>query len=84
MKFAVVADVSQPDAFDDVVKLDPPLDAVIHTASPFHFNMEDPKDFLDPAIKGTVSLLNAIKKGAPTVRRVVRKRDSPKVFKGLP
>jgi len=69
--FAVVADVSSPDAFNKAVKYDPPLDAVIHTASPFHFNIEDPKDFLDPAVKGTVGLLNTIKREAPTVKRVV-------------
>jgi nucleoside-diphosphate-sugar epimerase len=71
LTFAIVADVSSPNAFNEVVKCDPPLDAVIHTASPFHFNIEDPKDFLDPAIKGTIGLLNAIKNGAPTVKRVV-------------
>jgi len=45
---------------------------VIHTASPFHFNVQDPvKDFLDPAIKGTTGILKAIKAYAPTVKRVV-------------
>jgi nucleoside-diphosphate-sugar epimerase len=72
LTFATVPDVSSPDAFDEVVKSDPPFDAVIHTASPFHFNIKDPSDFLDPAIKGTIGLLNAIKKGAPLVKRVVR------------
>jgi nucleoside-diphosphate-sugar epimerase len=71
LAFAIVGDVSSPDAFDEVVKSDPPFDVVIHTASPFHFNIKDPNDFLDPAIKGTVGILNAIKKGAPTVSRVV-------------
>jgi nucleoside-diphosphate-sugar epimerase len=75
LTFAVVADVSKPDAFNELVKLGPPFEAVIHTASPFHFNIEDPKDFLDPAVKGTIGLLNAIKKGASTVKRVVSKQS---------
>lgn len=73
LTFAIVQDVSEPDAFDEVVKWDPPFEAVIHTASPFHFNIEGPKDFLDPAVKGTAGLLNAIEKGAPKVKRVVSK-----------
>jgi nucleoside-diphosphate-sugar epimerase len=45
---------------------------VIHTASPFHFNVTDvKKDLLDPAIIGTTGVLKAIKKNAPSVKRVV-------------
>lgn len=45
---------------------------MLHTASPYHFNFQDPrKDFLDPAIKGTTGILKAIKAHAPTVKRVV-------------
>ena len=51
---------------------EPPFEAVIHTASPFHFNVTDTKkDLLDPAILGTTGILKAIKKSAPTVKRVV-------------
>jgi nucleoside-diphosphate-sugar epimerase len=54
------------------VKSNPPFDYVLHTASPFHFNVQDPvKDFLDPAIKGTTGILKAIKAYSPTVKRVV-------------
>lgn len=54
------------------VKSSPPFDYVLHTASPFHFNVQDPvKDFLDPAIKGTTGILKAIQAYAPTVKRVV-------------
>lgn len=50
----------------------PPFDYVLHTASPFHHNVQDPvKDFLDPAIKGTTGILKAIKAHAPSVKRVV-------------
>ena len=54
------------------IKSSPPFDYVLHTASPFHFNVQDPvKDFLDPAIKGTTGILKAIKAYAPNVKRVV-------------
>lgn len=54
------------------VQSSPPFDYVLHTASPFHFNVQDPvKDFLDPAIKGTTGILRAIKAYAPSVKRVV-------------
>lgn len=72
LDFAIVEDISQPDAFKDAVKSDPPFEAVIHTASPFHFNAEDiQRDLLDPAIIGTTGILKAIKASAPTVKRVV-------------
>jgi nucleoside-diphosphate-sugar epimerase len=58
----------------EAVKSDPPFEAVIHTASPFHFNVTDAKkDLLDPAIIGTTGVLKAIKKNAPAVKRVVRR-----------
>lgn len=54
------------------VKSNPPFDYVLHTASPFHYNVQDPvKDFLDPAIRGTTGVLKAVKAYAPTVKRVV-------------
>lgn len=73
LDFAIIPDVSQANAFDEVVISDPPFEAVIHTASPFHFKVTDiKKDLLDPAIIGTTGILHAIKKNAPTVKRVVR------------
>ncbi|KAI1492418.1 NAD dependent epimerase/dehydratase [Biscogniauxia mediterranea] len=68
---AIVPDIAQPGAFDEVAKT-PGLDYVQHTASPFHYNWEDAKtELLDPAIKGTTSILEAVKKYAPTVKRIV-------------
>ncbi|KAH8879220.1 NAD(P)-binding protein [Thozetella sp. PMI_491] len=72
VSFVVVNDVAKDGAFDDAVRADPPFDYVIHTASPYHFNVQDPeRDFLDPAIRGTKGILNAVKVGAPAVKRVV-------------
>ncbi|ANB11092.1 carbonyl reductase (NADPH-dependent) [Sugiyamaella lignohabitans] len=71
LSYVIVEDIAQPGAFDEAVKSEPGFDAVIHTASPFHFNVVDPvKDLLDPAVNGTVGILKAIKAHAPTVKRV--------------
>jgi len=67
-----VEDIAQEGAFDKAVVSDPPFDTVIHTASPFHFNVTDvQKELLDPAIIGTTGVLKSIKKSAPSVKRVV-------------
>ena len=72
LSYVVVGDIAKEDAFDEAVKSDPPFEGVLHTASPFHFNVTDPKkDLLDPAIIGTTGILKAIKRSAPTVKRVV-------------
>ncbi|KAJ6108516.1 hypothetical protein N7523_009839 [Penicillium sp. IBT 18751x] len=72
LSYVIVKDVAQAGAFDEAVKSNPPFDYVLHTASPFHFNVQDPvKDFLDPAIKGTTGILHAVKANAPEVKRVV-------------
>ena len=41
LSFAIVPDIAQPDAFEKAVISDPPFEAVLHTASPFHFNVTD-------------------------------------------
>ncbi|KAF2971470.1 hypothetical protein GQX73_g2154 [Xylaria multiplex] len=67
----LVPDIAQPNAFDEVVQI-PGIEYVQHTASPFHFKWKDAKtEVLDPAIKGTTSILEAIKKYAPSVKRVI-------------
>lgn len=72
LSFVIVPDIAQPGAFDEAVKSDPPFEAVLHTASPFHFNVTDvQKDLIDPAVIGTTGILKSIKKSAPTVKHVV-------------
>ena len=83
LEVVVVEDISQPGALDDATK---GVQYVHHVASPFHFALVDPyvqsanatmiltllskKDFLDPAINGTLNALKAAQK-AGTVRRVI-------------
>ncbi|KAF3808968.1 Ketoreductase azaE [Colletotrichum gloeosporioides] len=65
LHFAIVPDVVQPDAFNEAVKSDAPFEAVIHTASPFTFNVTDIQaDLLDPAINGTTASKTFAEKAA--------------------
>ncbi|GME49773.1 ketoreductase [Neofusicoccum parvum] len=72
LDFAIVPDIAQEGAFDAAVQSSPPIEAVIHTASPLNLNITDvQKEVLDPAIVGTVGLLKSAHAFAPTVTRVV-------------
>ncbi|KAI0437875.1 hypothetical protein F4803DRAFT_565713 [Xylaria telfairii] len=72
LSYVVVEDIAKEGAFDHVFQSQAPFHYVVHTASPFHLNVQDPvKDFLDPAIKGTTGVLKSIKAHGPTVKRVV-------------
>ncbi|KAH9907617.1 hypothetical protein F4778DRAFT_549750 [Xylariomycetidae sp. FL2044] len=72
LNFVVVEDIAKLGAFDEAVITEPPFEAVVHTASPYHFNSRDnKKELLEPAINGTVGLLESIHKNAPSVERVV-------------
>ena len=72
LSYIIVKDISQPNAFEWAVRSWPHFEAVIHTASPYHYNIQDAKkDMLDPAVIGTTGLLKAIKQSAPSVKRVV-------------
>ncbi|SPN98551.1 related to multifunctional cyclin-dependent kinase PHO85 [Cephalotrichum gorgonifer] len=67
----VVEDITVDGAFEGVLK-GRGVEVVLHTASPFHFRWTDPKtELIDPAVKGTTSILRTIKAHAPTVTNVV-------------
>lgn len=72
LSFVIVEDIAKRGAFDQAVQSKPPFETIIHTASPFHFNVTDvKKELLDPAVIGTTGILESTKKFAPTVKRVV-------------
>ncbi|KAF9893336.1 methylglyoxal reductase (NADPH-dependent) gre2 [Aspergillus nanangensis] len=72
LSYTIVEDITNHDAFSAAVQSIPPFDAVIHTASPFHYKIQDAKkDVIDPAVLGTTSLLTAVHSHAPSVKRVV-------------
>ncbi|KAF7973250.1 hypothetical protein HWV62_15763 [Athelia sp. TMB] len=55
-------------AFDDAVK---GVDAIEHTASPFHLNADDPEELIRPAVDGTVGILKSALKFGSSVKRIV-------------
>ncbi|CAN9233985.1 unnamed protein product [Alternaria alternata] len=66
--FVVIPDLSISSAFDSALK---DVDYVLHLASPMPGKGEDfKKEYLQPAVQGTTSVLNAAKKFS-TIKRVV-------------
>jgi len=63
-----VEDIQKDGAFDEAVK---GVDAVEHTASPYHLKAHDPAEVINPALKGTLGILESIKKNGHNVKRVV-------------
>ena len=71
-EYAIVEDISEPNAFDAVFQANPDFTYVLHTASPFTFNATSAeKDFLRPAVQGTLSILNSTKIYGLNVKKVV-------------
>jgi len=67
-ELSVVQDITNPGAFDEIVK---GVDAIAHTASPFHFNADDPNELIGPAVNGTVGILESAIKNGTNVKRVI-------------
>ncbi|THH09440.1 hypothetical protein EW145_g2000 [Phellinidium pouzarii] len=68
LELAIVSDITAPGAFDEAVK---GVDAIAHTASPFHYNADEPSEIIDPAVKGTVGILeSAVKYAGPQLKRI--------------
>ncbi|KAG9026353.1 methylglyoxal reductase (NADPH-dependent) gre2 [Tulasnella sp. JGI-2019a] len=66
--FIIVADMQEEGAFDKAVV---GVDAVEHTASPVTIMADDPQELIQPAVKGTIGVLESIQKHAPNVKRIV-------------
>ncbi|KAJ7744054.1 hypothetical protein DFH07DRAFT_749660 [Mycena maculata] len=90
-ELVVVPDITKEGAFDEAVK---GVDAIEHTASPFHLNPNSkPEDFVVPAKQGTLGILQSAlklgKSGSVKLKRVVitsscaavlRVQPEPKTF----
>jgi len=63
----VVDDITKEGAFDEAVK---GVDAIEHTASPFHFSAEEPEEIIAPAVNGTIGVLKSAL-AISSVRRIV-------------
>ncbi|KAJ7657253.1 hypothetical protein DFH06DRAFT_1197770 [Mycena polygramma] len=88
-ELVVVPDIMQEGAFDEAVQ---GVDAIEHTASPFHLNADEPDELIVPAIHGTVGILKSALKHGKSVKRVVvtsscaavlQVEPQPKVFSEL-
>lgn len=66
--YVLVEDISLDGAFDEAVK---GIDAIIHTASPFGGNVQEPEELIKPAVDGTLNALKSAKQFGPSVKRVV-------------
>ncbi|KAJ6616017.1 NAD-P-binding protein [Mycena sp. CBHHK59/15] len=67
-ELVIVPDITKDGAFDEAVQ---DVDAIEHTASPFHLQAGDPEELFDPAIKGTVGILQSALKHGHSVKRVI-------------
>jgi nucleoside-diphosphate-sugar epimerase len=68
LSFVIVEDITKDGAFDEAVK---DVSYIVHIASPLPSPTEDPdKDIIQPAIRGTLGILNSALK-QPSVKRVV-------------
>ncbi|KAJ5986027.1 methylglyoxal reductase (NADPH-dependent) gre2 [Penicillium canescens] len=68
----IVPDFTSAGAFDECFNPDAPFDVVMHTASPFRYSITDiQRELLDPAIIGTIALLEAVRKNAPSTKKVI-------------
>ncbi|KIJ37200.1 hypothetical protein M422DRAFT_260364 [Sphaerobolus stellatus SS14] len=67
-EYVIVEDMGKDGAFDEAVK---DVDAVIHTASPFYYNVKDPQELIGPSVNGTKSIMTSILKHGTKVKRVV-------------
>ncbi|KAL3828202.1 hypothetical protein ACJIZ3_017004 [Penstemon smallii] len=78
----IKADLLEEGSFDSLVD---GCVGVFHTASPFFFDTKDPQaDLLDPALKGTLNVLNSVAK-TPSIKRVVLTSSEAAVsFNGTP
>ncbi|KAI0691865.1 NAD-P-binding protein [Cytidiella melzeri] len=77
----VVEDITKDGAFDEAVR---GVDAIVHTASPFHFNADHPDEIVGPATAGTTSVLNSAMKHGTSVKRVVVTSSTAAILNILP
>ncbi|KAL0940986.1 NAD-dependent epimerase dehydratase [Colletotrichum truncatum] len=69
LSFAIVPDITNYESYKDALA---DVTGIIHTASPFILDPKDnDKDLLQPAIKGSIAILDAALRYAPQVKRIV-------------
>jgi len=68
LELVVVPDITKEDAFDGVIG---GLDAILHTASPFFYDVEEPEELIRPAVNGTLSVLKSAAKAPGNIKRII-------------
>ncbi|KAI0733665.1 NAD(P)-binding protein [Fomitopsis betulina] len=68
LEVVIVEEITKSGAFDDYVQ---DVDAIEHTASPYHFKAEDPDELIIPAVHGTTRILESALAHGTRVKRVV-------------
>jgi nucleoside-diphosphate-sugar epimerase len=72
LSFAIVPDITAAAAFDAAFKTEPPIDVVIHTASPLSYAAgKTLADFVEPAMRGTMEILEGATRCACNLKRVI-------------
>ena len=74
-------DVGQEEAFVEHVK---DVDAIAHTASPFHMRAIEPEELIKPAVEGTLSVLKAAAAHGRGVKRVIVLSSTAAVVRDKP
>lgn len=65
---SILTSIFKDGAFDKAVE---GIDAIIHLATPLDLSVAEPAEMIDPAVRGTVGLLNSVIAHGPSVKRVV-------------
>ncbi|KAJ7202445.1 NAD-P-binding protein [Mycena rebaudengoi] len=68
LELVVVPDIAKEGAFDEAVQ---GVDAIEHTASPFHLQADEPEELIEPAVKGTVGILKSAMTYGTSVKRII-------------
>jgi len=69
VKFAIVPDIAAPGAFDQVIK-DNDVDAVVHTATPFRYDVS-PEELFNPAVHGAQNVLESAHQHGHNITRII-------------
>ncbi|GAV65725.1 Epimerase domain-containing protein [Cephalotus follicularis] len=76
------ADLLDEGSFDSVVD---GCEGVFHTASPFYHDVQDPQaELLDPAVKGTLNVLNSCAKASSVKRIILTSSIAAVAYNGKP
>jgi len=81
LEIVVVDDITKDGAFDEAVK---GVDAIAHTASPFHMKADGPQELITPAVRGTVGVMQSALKHGQNVKRIVVTSSCASVLEMLP